>query len=224
MTVRTTIGMIALGMIVALGCDDDVAGPLDRGHGAFGLASGEAVVPVAVFGTRPDPEGYDVVLRAGDGDEIASRRVGTRGGTPLFADLAPGTYSVGVAFAADNCSVEGDNPRTFTARERATSRIDFVVSCRGPDVAGVYRHASPGRSSERYVLEKDGTFHLDHEFVAYSGTYALPDTDSDIVFEFDAFSAAGDWRATGTLEGSCMTVEFNLVMSLSDFVDGEFCR
>lgn len=220
MTVRSTIGMFALSAIAALGCNDLVRptgpAPVDPPT--------QAVVTISVFGTRPDPDGYDVVLRTEDGDEIASRRVGTRGGTPLFPDLARGTYSVGVAFGADNCSVEGDNPRSFTVRERTTSRIDFVLSCRGPDVAGVYWHASPERSTERYVLDEDGTFLLDHESDAYSGTYALPDTDSEIVFDFDAFSAAGDWRATGTLEGTCMTVEYDLVMSLSDFVDGGYCR
>lgn len=84
-----------------------------------------------------------------------------------------------------------------------------------------------GSLSSRYVLQDDGRFRLQylsarHGFFEYLGSYTL-ETRS-VVLAFDASNTAGQWIATGTLQGECMTVEYNTVMMLADFLDGKHCR
>lgn len=217
--VRRTVGTVALGAIAVLGCDD-----LEKRTGVTlpGPSSGEAVVAVEVFGTGADPDGFSVVLGAEGKGEISSREVAPDGGTVLFDDLAPGAYSVTVKSVAAHCEVEGENPRSFSARGGESLWIEFALSCPGPDVSGVYRRTSPGSFSERFFLQEDAEFLLDYGPFGYEGSYSL--AGQEIVFDFDGYSTAGEWVATATLHGRCMTVDYNPVMNLADFEDGEYCR
>lgn len=79
----------------------------------------------------------------------------------------------------------------------------------------------------RYVLHADGTFVM--QFVStrwgcvgYTGRYTR--AGSEITFDWDGWSIAGPWGATGTLDGDALTVRYNLIMALSDFVDGVYTR
>lgn len=224
---RSSIGTLALAALAALGCDDDAAAPVDPMPApeppvAEPTPAG-AVVPVAVFGTRPDPDGYVVVLRAEDGDEVATREVEPEGGRARFGDLAPGLYAVSVESVAEGCTVEGENPRPFEARRGEISRLEYDVSCPGPDVIEVYRRTTSEHPADRYFLDEDGTFVLDVGPAEYSGTYILVEPDARLFFDFDASASAGGWSAEGFLSGDCMRVEYNIVMILSDFANGEFC-
>lgn len=218
MTVRTTIGMIALSATVAsLGCD----GPTTA---ASVDAPTEAAVTISVFGSRPDADGYDIVLRTEDGQEIASREVEPGGGTARFQDLAPGSYAVAVEALADNCSVAGDNPRPFTVREGSISAIEFEVSCPGPEVIAEYRRTSPEHLADRYFLNENDTFLLDSGLHKSMGTYSLAESETEIVFDFHGYFSRDGRDAIGTLDGGCMTVEYGPGLALSDFQGGEFCR
>lgn len=220
MTVRTTIGMIALSATAAFGCNNLVgpAGPAPVDPPT------QAVVAISVFGTQPDPDGHEVVLRAEDGEEIATRQVATDGGAVRFEELAPGSYAVAVEGITDDCLVEGDTRRLFTVREGRIARIEFEVSCPGPEVIAEYRRTSPEDLSERYFLNEDSAFMLDNGPGEWTGTHSLVESGTEIVFDFDGFSSRDGPDAIGTLEGDCMTVEYSLEMALSDFQGGEFCR
>ncbi len=87
-------------------------------------------------------------------------------------------------------------------------------------------HASPVAS--RYVLYDDGTFGLQYSsvsypFFEYRGTYHQ-NAGGHVSFNWEGWSAAGPWGATGELTEELLTVEYNLIMQLSDFVDGVFVR
>ena len=49
----------------------------------------------------------------------------------------------------------------------------------------------------------------------YRGRYT--EANGVITFQWDGWSTAGPWGATGTINGSSLTVEYNLIMQLSDF-------
>lgn len=88
-------------------------------------------------------------------------------------------------------------------------------------------HSNPSGALSRYVLHEDGTFGLQYltatgRFFEYSGRYSS--TDSVFTFDFDGWSVAGPWRATGTVRGDSLIVEYNIVMALSDFDDGVYVR
>lgn len=86
-------------------------------------------------------------------------------------------------------------------------------------------HTIPAGALSRYVLYKDGRFELQYSTdswgdFAYTGRYSR--TGSVITFNFDAWSAAGPWEATGTIDGIRLVVEYNVVMGLSDFENGVY--
>jgi hypothetical protein len=76
----------------------------------------------------------------------------------------------------------------------------------------------------RYVLYDSTTFALQfsslrYGFFEYTGPYSS--TDSVLTFNFDADSR---WTATGTLDGDSLIVEYSIIASLSDFMDGVYVR
>ena len=80
-------------------------------------------------------------------------------------------------------------------------------------------------TNSRYVLYDDSTFAL--EFVnsrygafAYAGRFTR--TDSRITFIWEGWSTAGPWGAEGTLRGDSLSVRYNLIMQLTDFIDGTY--
>jgi hypothetical protein len=90
-----------------------------------------------------------------------------------------------------------------------------------------YSNYHGGSLSSRYVLYDDSTFAL--EFVSprfgafdYRGRYSL--VDSRIIFSWDGWSTAGPWGAQASLRGDSLKVTYNLIMSMSDFVDGTYVR
>ncbi len=79
----------------------------------------------------------------------------------------------------------------------------------------------------RYVLYQDSTFTLQFSspkfgMFEYLGRYSR--ADSVITFDWDGWSIAGPWGATGTLRGDSLDVKYNIIMQLSDFVDGVYVR
>ena len=76
----------------------------------------------------------------------------------------------------------------------------------------------------RFVLYENGAFVLQYAGLngAYRGGYH---TDNGaIVFEWEGWSAAGPWGATGAVNGDSLTVRYNLIMQLTDFEDAVYVR
>jgi hypothetical protein len=86
-------------------------------------------------------------------------------------------------------------------------------------------HGSPLAS--RYVLYDDGTFALQyssakHSFFEYRGTFKV--MDGLVAFDWEGWSVAGAWGATGSLSDDSLSVQYNIIMQLSDFADGVYLR
>ena len=77
-------------------------------------------------------------------------------------------------------------------------------------------------SGSRYVLNDDGTFVLQYPHVEYRGRYTV--AGGHITFDWDGWSTAGPWGATGVSNGNSLTVKYNVIMMLSDFEDGVYVR
>ena len=95
-----------------------------------------------------------------------------------------------------------------------------------PDLRGatVYDRSSPSMyaNGSRFVLYADGTFHLQFPQGEYPGTYSR--SDSTIAFRFVDSSVAGRWLADGIVRGDTLVVQYNDIMSLSDFENGAYVR
>jgi hypothetical protein len=75
----------------------------------------------------------------------------------------------------------------------------------------------------RFVLYENGAFALEYTGPGggqFRGAYTK--TNDAIVFRWEDSSAAGPWGAVGTLSGDSLTVEYNLIMQLTDFEDAVY--
>jgi len=74
----------------------------------------------------------------------------------------------------------------------------------------------------RFVLYDNGAFVLQYGSPSggYRGKY--DETNGVIVFTWEGWSAAGPWGATGRLTGDSLTVQYNLIMQLTDFEDAVY--
>ena len=77
----------------------------------------------------------------------------------------------------------------------------------------------------RFVLYDNGAFVLQYPSLGeggYRGGYE--DTNGVIMFEWEGWSVAGPWGATGTLKADSLTVQYNHIMQLTDFEDAVYVR
>jgi hypothetical protein len=76
--------------------------------------------------------------------------------------------------------------------------------------------------NSRLVLYDNGAFVL--EYVSLGGGYRGRYTDASgvITFEWEGWSSAGPWGATGSLRGDSLTMQYNLIMQLTDFEDAVY--
>jgi hypothetical protein len=74
----------------------------------------------------------------------------------------------------------------------------------------------------RFVLYDNGAFAL--QYVSLGGEYHGGYTESNgvITFEWEGWSIAGPWGATGTLNDGSLSVRYNEIMQLSDFEDAVY--
>jgi hypothetical protein len=74
-----------------------------------------------------------------------------------------------------------------------------------------------------FAFYDDGTFELVYSGQGdYAGRYK--EANGQITFEWDGWSAAGPWGATGEITDDMLTVHFNVIMQLTDFEDGVYVR
>jgi hypothetical protein len=80
--------------------------------------------------------------------------------------------------------------------------------------------------TSRFVLYDNGTFELQYRTCMCGGEYLgrYTETPGSITFEWDGWSAAGPWGASGTLQGDTLTVRYNQIMQLTDFEDAAYLR
>ena len=69
----------------------------------------------------------------------------------------------------------------------------------------------------RFLLDDNGTFALQYVSIGaeYHGKYT--ESNGVITFQWEGWSVAGPWAASGTLTDGSLTVRYNLIMELTDF-------
>jgi hypothetical protein len=74
----------------------------------------------------------------------------------------------------------------------------------------------------RFVLYDNGAFVL--QYVGLGGQYRGGYTEANgvITFQWEGWSAAGAWGATGMIKGNSLTVQYNVIMELTDFEDAVY--
>lgn len=82
-------------------------------------------------------------------------------------------------------------------------------------------------ATSRYIFYEDSTFALQFKSTRfgvfeYGGRFVR--TDAKIQLSFNGRGVAWSREASGTLNGDALSVTYNAIMSLSDFVDGVYLR
>ena len=77
--------------------------------------------------------------------------------------------------------------------------------------------------ASQFVLRADRTFALQYAGLGeYRGNYR--ETSGVLVFDWEGWSTAGPWAATGSIRDGVLTVRYNLIMQLTDFEDATYVR
>jgi len=86
--------------------------------------------------------------------------------------------------------------------------------------------ASEYTKTSQFVLYDNGTFSLEYRTCLCGGEYLGRYTEATgaITFDWDGWSKAGPWGASGTLQGDTLTVRYNQIMQLTDFEDAAYRR
>jgi hypothetical protein len=114
-----------------------------------------------------------------------------------------------------------NQPRSFPPATPPPARNFPPLS--GPSRTFVFDRELSYRVSDytkqsRFVLYDNGAFVLQYTSLGdkgYVGGYK--DANGVIAFEWEGWSAAGPWGATGTLKGDVLTIQYNEIMQLTDF-------
>jgi hypothetical protein len=88
-----------------------------------GSDTGTLAVTTSSSGSPPDPSGYTVSLDGG-----APLAIGVNA-TSTIEDLSVGAHSVALGGLAQNCVVQGQNPRTISITAGQTTTVTFSVQC-----------------------------------------------------------------------------------------------
>lgn len=110
--------ILFLGAAIFISCSGDGTGP----DGGNNTPTGTVKVVIQTSGDNVDSDGYTVTLgnngQSVDNDDIAE-----------FVKIEEGSYEAKLSGVADNCSVDGDNPRSVEVTADETTTTNFKVSC-----------------------------------------------------------------------------------------------
>jgi hypothetical protein len=84
---------------------------------------GRLEITVVTNGSTVDLDGYSVTI-----DGTQARPVDANG-TITLSQITEGTHVVQLSEVDENCSVQGDNPRTVVVPSGKTFTVSFVVAC-----------------------------------------------------------------------------------------------
>jgi Tol biopolymer transport system component len=137
---------------------DDTVGIAFKISCAQEVAFGTLLVSVSTTGSALDPDGYSVVA------DPALPLNTTLNGVALVEDLSVGDHLVRLSGVADQCSVDGENPRAVAIPPDDTARTTFVVTC-WPPVSGRIAftgwRADGSSNYDIFVVRADGTGLID---------------------------------------------------------------
>jgi len=127
--------------LAVLGCgggsDSDQTGPNE----------GTLEVLASTTGSAPDTDGYTVMV-----DNRASQSLASNGADTV-ASLSTGTHTVTLAGVAQNCLLDGENPRNVEIAAASMTSLQFHIACEQPPAISVIsvRAATTGEE-----LDPDG--------------------------------------------------------------------
>lgn len=149
------------------------------------IPRGDLSVTTTTSGQDLDGDGYVVRVNGGSDRAIGINDI------QVFTDLLVGDYEVSLGDLADNCAIQGENPRTLPISDGQTTPTIFAVVCELTTGAIRVSVSTSGfaQDPDGYTVELDGTTTLSVE------------SDGSVTFET---VTAGDHRLTlGDISSNC---------------------
>jgi len=106
-------------------CTDSTTGPDsgdDTDNGDSDPTTGSVEITTSTTGDDQDADGYTITLGDNE-DEIDNN------GSVTFDELEEGTYDAELTGVAENCSVDGDNPKSVDVVVGETASVSYKMSC-----------------------------------------------------------------------------------------------
>jgi hypothetical protein len=106
-------------------------------------SDGRIEVAVSTSGSDPDTDGFSVTVDGGTARFVAP------GGSVVLDSLPQGSHSVLLGGLAENCRVEGSNPRSVVVGSDGRATVSFDVMCARATTGGfTVQVATTGESPE----------------------------------------------------------------------------
>ena len=96
-----------------------------------GPTTGALEIEVLVDGSRPDPDGFSLIVTVG-GQDLPAMAIEPSGRKIHLPDLPPGALSVRLLGLAGNCQVEGGSSHQAHVFVGRLAKTEFKVSCTAP--------------------------------------------------------------------------------------------
>jgi hypothetical protein len=112
--------------------------------------TGTLEISANTSGPAPDPNGYVITI-----DGVERRAIGNNAATVLQG-LAVGDYLVGLGEVAENCQVQGNNPRTVSILAGETTAEAFVVTCATTTLVVTTTTSGSGVDPDGFAFSMDG--------------------------------------------------------------------
>ncbi len=150
---------LGLALVVSAACGDDSSGP----------SLGNLVVTTVTTGADLDPDGYQVTVNS-----TITQNVGTSAQV-TFSNLNTGDYTVELEGLADNCAVDGTNPRTVNVGSSGGSTtFDVVCNSLTGNVEAITSTTGVSIDPDGYTVEVDG---VTSDPIGVNDTITIDDLD-----------------------------------------------
>ncbi|MFL5494186.1 MAG: hypothetical protein ACJ8DC_07355 [Gemmatimonadales bacterium] len=165
-------------------------------------STGTVKIRTVTSGTEPDPDGYTVTI-----DTEAAKAIGPTDSLDGI-ELTPGNHAVLLGGLADNCSLNGDNPRMVSVTAGETSAVMVEVICTATTAVLEITTRTSGESQDPdgFGISIDGQ--QDYP-IATSGTLAIHDLSAGT----HTAVLTGVAENCSAAEGSSQTVELTAGVS-----------
>ena len=111
--------------------------------------SGSLGLSISTSGSSPDPNGYVITIDGADRGAIGNTAA------TVLEGLTPGTHVVGLDDVAENCQVQGGNPRTVSVLGERTLE-KFSVSCATTTLVVTTATSGTGVDPDGFAVSIDG--------------------------------------------------------------------
>ena len=146
---RTFVPLLLIGLVISCG-DNSTGTDPEPDPDPKEPTTGTLEATTSTSGSDVDSDGYTLTVDGSD------HSIGTDE-TVTVDDIEEGSYDAELSGLADNCSVDGDNPRQVDINAESTTTASFDISCEAVLKNQIVFISGRNANADLYVTNPDGT-------------------------------------------------------------------